>query len=83
MLVAETFPDFQNGSGARFYGLGPGGQSYTRAEDFTFQENFTKVFSSHTFKAGYEMIRTRYNSLDRVAAQRRVSIRRHRISVPR
>ncbi|HYI97896.1 MAG TPA: carboxypeptidase regulatory-like domain-containing protein [Bryobacteraceae bacterium] len=58
----ETFPDFQNGSGTRFYGLGPGGQSYTRAEDITFQENFTKVFSSHTFKTGYEMIRTRYNS---------------------
>ena len=62
-VSAETFPDFLNTSGARFYGLGPGGRSYTRAEDFTFQENFTKVFSSHTFKTGYELIRTRYNSL--------------------
>jgi hypothetical protein len=59
----ETFPDFLNSGGGRFYGLGPGGRSYTRAEDMTFQENFTKVLASHTFKAGYEMIRTRYNSL--------------------
>jgi hypothetical protein len=62
-VSAETFPDFLNPGGSRFYGLGPGGRSYTRAEDFTFQENFTKVLSSHTFKAGYELIRTRYNSL--------------------
>ena len=59
----ETFPDFLNSGGGRFYGFGPGGRSYTRAEDITFQENFTKVLGSHTFKAGYEMIRTRYNSL--------------------
>ena len=32
-------------------------------EDFTFQENLTKVFNRHTLKFGYEMIRTRYNSL--------------------
>jgi hypothetical protein len=62
-VSAETFPDFLDTGGNRFYGLGPGGRSYTRAEDFTFQENFTKVLSSHTFKAGYELIRTRYNSL--------------------
>jgi hypothetical protein len=59
----ETFPDLLNSGGGRFYGLGPGGRSYTRAEDLTFQENFTKVLGSHTFKAGYELIRTRYNSL--------------------
>ena len=62
-VSAETFPDFQNSGGSRFYGLGPGGRSYTRAEDITFQENFTKVLSSHTIKTGYELIRTRYNSL--------------------
>lgn len=59
----ETFPDFLNSGGSRFYGLGPGGRSYTRAEDITFQENFTKVRGPHTWKAGYELIRTRYNSL--------------------
>jgi hypothetical protein len=62
-VSAATFPDFQNPDGSRFYGLGPGGRSYTRAEDLTLQENFTKVLSSHTFKVGYEFIRTRYNSL--------------------
>lgn len=62
-VSAETFPDFLNAGGSRFYGLGPGGRSYTRAEDFTFQENFTKVWAKHTIKAGYELIRTRYNSL--------------------
>jgi hypothetical protein len=62
-VSSATFPDFLNSGGARFYGFGPGGRSYTRAEDLTFQENFTKVLSSHTFKMGYELIRTRYNSL--------------------
>ncbi len=60
---AETFPDFLNSGGGRFYGFGPGGKSQTRSEDITFQENFTKVLSTHTVKAGYELIRTRYNSL--------------------
>lgn len=62
-VSAETFPDLLNTGGARFYGFGPGGRSYTRAEDITVQENFTKVMSSHTVKVGYEFIRTRYNSL--------------------
>ena len=30
-------------------------------EDFTFQDNVTKVTGKHTFKGGYELIRTRYN----------------------
>lgn len=62
-VSAETFPDFLNSAGSRFYGFGPGGYSYTRAEDFTFQENLTKILGSHTLKTGYELIRTRYNSL--------------------
>jgi hypothetical protein len=59
----ETFPDFQNSGGGRFYGLGPGGRSIDAAEDFTFQNNFTKIAGRHTMKFGYEYIRTRYNSL--------------------
>ena len=58
-----TFPDFLNAGGSRFYGLGPGGRRLEVAEDFTFQENFTKVHNRHTFKFGYELIRTRYNAL--------------------
>jgi hypothetical protein len=61
-VSGETFPDLLNTGGGRFYGFGPGGRSYTRAEDLTLQENFTKVFNSHTAKVGYEFIRTRYNS---------------------
>lgn len=62
-VSGATFPDFQNPGGARFYGLGPGGRSRDVAEDFTFQENITKIFGKHTLKFGYEMMRTRYNSL--------------------
>jgi hypothetical protein len=59
----ETFPDFQNPGGARLYNMGPGGFSREIAEDFTFQENLTKVLGRHTLKFGYELMRTRYNSL--------------------
>ncbi|MCC6293114.1 MAG: TonB-dependent receptor [Bryobacterales bacterium] len=62
-VSAETFPAFQNSGGALFYGFGPGGRSRDIAEDFTFQENLTKVAGKHTLKFGYEVIRTRYNSL--------------------
>lgn len=62
-VSADTFPDFQNSGGGRYYGLGAGGKSKDVAEDFTFQENFTKVAGKHTMKFGYELMRTRYNSL--------------------
>lgn len=62
-VSAATFPDFQNSGGSRFYNFGPGGKTLDVAEDFTFQENFTKVTGRHTFKFGYEAMRTRYNSL--------------------
>jgi hypothetical protein len=32
-------------------------------EDFTFQENLTKIIGKHTIKVGYEFIRTRHNSV--------------------
>ena len=41
----------------------PGGKYQNIAEDFTFQENLTKIHGRHTMKFGYEMVRTRYNSL--------------------
>lgn len=59
----DTFPEFRNSGGARFYNLGPDGRSSQISEDFTLQENFTKVAGRHTLKAGWELIRTRYNSL--------------------
>lgn len=63
-VVPDTFPEFRNANGSsKYYNLGPDGRSQTVAEDFTFQNNFTKVLGRHTVKTGYEVIRTRYNSL--------------------
>jgi len=56
---AETFPQFE----PRYYALGPGGRDQQVAEDFSFQNNFTKIVGKHTLKLGYEIIRTRYNHL--------------------
>ena len=55
---AATFPKFNTG-----FNGGPGGRFQNVSEDFTMQENLTKVAGKHTFKAGYEMVRTRYNAL--------------------
>lgn len=51
-----TFPYFNIGFG--FAGL-PSFQNI--GEDFTFQDNLTKISGRHTWKFGYELIRTRYN----------------------
>ena len=59
----ESFPDILNGSGSRYYNLGPGGFSERRGADFSFQENLTKIVSNHTLKFGYELVRTTYDSL--------------------
>ncbi|HSH16020.1 MAG TPA: hypothetical protein VLD18_08305, partial [Verrucomicrobiae bacterium] len=59
----ETFPDFRNSGGGKYYNLGPGGRAEEVAEDFTFQNNLTKIAGKHTLKTGYELIRTRYNSV--------------------
>ena len=45
------------------YRMQPGGARQEVAEDFTFQDNLTKVHGKHTLKFGYEIIRTRFNSL--------------------
>jgi hypothetical protein len=67
-----TFPNFQycnNQSnctaGTAFFRQDNSGLSASQevAEDFTFQENLTKIVNKHTVKVGYEVIRTRYNSL--------------------
>lgn len=72
----ETFPNFQSCNnlsnctgGTTFFRQDNGGlnnglsQSFEVGEDYTIQENLTKVFNSHTAKFGWETIRTRYNSL--------------------
>jgi hypothetical protein len=51
-----TFPYFNIG-----YGLAGLSSFQNVGEDFTFQDNLTKISGKHTFKFGYELIRTRYN----------------------
>ena len=53
-----TFPKILTG-----YNGNPGGRFQNVSEDNTLQENLTKVTGKHTFKAGYELIKTRYNAL--------------------
>lgn len=53
-----TFPKIITG-----YNGNPGGRFANIAEDYTLQENLTKVMGRSTWKAGYEIIRTRYNAL--------------------
>jgi len=55
-----TFPGFNIST--YNYRMQPGGYQQDVAEDFTFQDNLTKVMGKHTLKFGYELIRTRYNS---------------------
>ena len=55
---AATFPQF-----ATSFNGGQGGRFQNLSEDFTMQENLTKVAGKHTVKTGYEMVRTRYNAL--------------------
>ncbi len=55
---AATFPKFNTS-----FNGGPGGRFQNVSEDFTMQENMTKVKGKNTFKAGYEVVRTRYNGL--------------------
>ena len=58
---ADTFPGFNVTT--YNYRMQPGGARQEVAEDFTFQDNLTRVMGKHTAKFGYEVIRTRFNSL--------------------
>jgi hypothetical protein len=51
-----TFPLFNIG-----FGLAGLPSFHNVGEDFTFQDNVTKIAGKHIFKFGYELIRTRYN----------------------
>ena len=58
-----TFPDFRTSSGGRIYRMDSFSASAQVSEDFTFQENLTRIAGRHTLKAGYELLRTRFNSV--------------------
>jgi len=53
----NAFPYFNIG-----YGLSTLPEQFYKGADYTFQDNVTKLVGSHTLKAGYELIRTTYNS---------------------
>jgi len=52
-----TFPNFNIG-----FGLSGLSSFQNVGDDITIQDNFTKIRGKHTFKLGYELIRTRYNA---------------------
>ena len=59
-VSGATFPSFYNSGGSAFYGATfPGGTYYQVTENFTFQDNLTWVRGRHSFKTGYEILRTR------------------------
>ena len=61
-VSGATFPQFLNSAGTAFYNAtGPGAPYYQVDENYTFQDNLTKVIGRHTFKMGYELMRTRAN----------------------
>lgn len=69
-VSGATFPNFQacnNQSnctgGTTFFRQDALSASQEVGEDFTFQNNMTKIINRHTVKFGYETIRTRFNSL--------------------
>jgi len=55
-VSGATFPNFNIG-----FGIGALPSFQNVGEDFTFQDNFTWTNGKHTWKMGYELIRTRYN----------------------
>ena len=60
----ETFPTFYNSGGGQFYSVSyPGGQNFNVTENAVLQDNVTFIRPGHTFKAGWEVIRTRGNSM--------------------
>jgi hypothetical protein len=71
-VSAATFPTFvcaatftaecpAGAAGRRLIIDYPGGASQDVNESFSFQDNVTRVAGRHTFKMGYELMRTRHN----------------------
>jgi hypothetical protein len=58
--LPDTFPEFANIG----FAVSPGGFAQSVGEDLTVSENLTKIWRNHTFKFGYELLRSRYNSRD-------------------
>jgi hypothetical protein len=59
---ADTMPIFQNSAGGQFYFRFPEGETVDVNENVSFQDNVSLIRGRHTFKTGYEVLRTRINS---------------------
>ncbi|MCC6862662.1 MAG: TonB-dependent receptor [Bryobacterales bacterium] len=59
----ETMPSFLTSSGGQLYSRFPEGKTSEVTENINFQENLTMVRGRHSFKTGYEILRTRANTL--------------------
>lgn len=71
-VSGETFPSFLNSAGQAFYGAtfpngvsgGVSGGAYSQVtENYTLQNNVTIVRGGHSFRTGYELLKTNSNSL--------------------
>lgn len=63
-MSGSTFPELVDSNGNAFFGATPvGGQSYSMTQNATFQDNFTIVHGGHSFRFGYELIKTAADSL--------------------
>jgi hypothetical protein len=57
----RTFPSFLTASGGQMYIRYPEGGSFDVNENISLQESLSLFRGRHTFKAGYEIMRTRHN----------------------
>lgn len=57
----DLFPDLQGASGGLF-GLGVTGPNRTIGETLSFRDDVTRIWGTHAFKMGYELLRFRINS---------------------
>ncbi len=58
----DTMPIFQTATGGQFYFRFPEGETVDVHENFSIQDNLSLIRGRHTFKTGYELLRTRINS---------------------
>jgi hypothetical protein len=61
-VAPDTMPSFLTATGGQLVSRFPEGRESDVTENFSLQENLTMVRGRHTFKTGYELLRTRANS---------------------
>src|SRR6266446_4394082 len=61
-VSSETMPIFQTSTGGQFYFRFPEGETVDVNENASLQNNLSLIRGRHTFKTGYELLRTGINS---------------------